>query len=165
MSCRTENENDLTNAQAYHRKNSAQEITRLEGKRCALGRDARRQRMLLLVNQLVPHHADPEGRREGCRAPGALEESNSRGYEEQRPPPEPSTSPCGREGPRLRGGPIRPAQGSVTRHKTARHEARQERGRKIRKPNGDRGKPMRRSGECLIPSGFERLATDSQRNH
>lgn len=113
----------------------------------------------------IRDHADPEGRREGCRAPGALEESNSRGYEEQRPPPEPSTSPCGREGPRLRGGPIRPAQGSVTRHKTARHEARQERGRKIRKPNGDRGKPMRRSGECLIPSGFERLATDSHRNH
>jgi hypothetical protein len=55
-----------------------------------LGRDAQRQRMLLLVNQLVPQirdHADPEGRREGCRAPGALEESNSRGYEEQRPPP------------------------------------------------------------------------------
>jgi hypothetical protein len=42
---------------------------------------------------------------------------------------------------------------------------RQERGEKIRKPNGDRGKPMRRSGKCLIPSGFERLATDSHRNH
>jgi hypothetical protein len=114
VSCRTENENDLTNAQAYHRKNSAQEITRLEGKRCALGRDARRQRMLLLVNQLVPHHADPEGRREGCRAPGALEESNSRDTRSS-VPPEPSTSPCGREGPRLRGGRLRPAQRSEAR--------------------------------------------------
>ena len=83
----------------------------------SLGRDAQRQRMLLLVNQLVPQirdHTDPEGRREGFRAPEALEESNSSPppflpFPSKRAPAEEKG-----EGPRLRGASTLQATHRIT---------------------------------------------------